>query len=689
MALCALLAWPARVLAHGQDEGDLPVTHFPGGGPAATDCLVGVEAIGLDLGERAKRAVCHDGDPTCDRDRLVNGKCEFWVRACLAATSDRCDAAAGVGEVAVMDAGGDVDLTMLARTLEQVPLPVVAENTCGALTTLTVPLGARKNGAPRKAKKTVTLAATGTGGMQDEDAIRFTCKPPAKEKRGRGVSFARIQSRIFEKQCTFSGCHSLASAEADLVLEGPDVYDALVNVPASTNAAQFAGKKRVVPGAPSTSFLMDKLLGTLGPGEGDPMPLARSPLRPSDIEAIRKWILAGAPRSGNVGGGFLGELDEQPRIPPPPVPAGAFQAHMDPIDVGAVPEIEGCQYVRLDNPEPMAVRAWELFMHEGSHHFILRAARCPDPDGDGITVCDDPAFDEQFPTGFRPCEEFGYDFGFIVGAQTPHLRVDYQTESTGVALELARRQPLLLNSHYTNPYRDTRAEVWINVEPVDPILVRHRARILFAQVANAFIRVPPGTRNASATWHACAFSGPDAVCDLSGEPIPGPSQTHFALLGVTSHMHKRTVKFTADLFQDGVRLSRGADDMVDRDDGSQHLYVNTDYSDPVNLTFWPPIVVEQGDALRYTCTVDNGVTRPVRLGCEEVPGVPPGRSILELVGGLAGASRPCTTDADCAGFGTGRCVPANLVFGFLADDEMCILPGLYYNCPGDAASCTE
>jgi hypothetical protein len=578
---------------------------------------------------------------------------------------------------------------MLARTLDLLPLPVVSADTCGALTTLTVPLGTRKNGSARKAKKTVGLEATGTGGTTDADAVKFTCKPPQKEKRGRGISFATIQRNIFGKQCAFSGCHALDSAEGELVLEGPDVYDQLVNVPASTSAAQFAGKKRVVPGAPSTSFLLDKLLGALGPGEGERMPLGRSALPVADVEAVRKWILAGAPRTGSVGGGVTGELNEQPRIPQPAIPAGGFQAHMDPIVVGDVPEMEGCQYVRLDNAEPIAVRAWELFMHEGSHHFILRAARCPDPDGDGITQCDDPAFDAQFPTGFRPCEEFGYDFEFVVGSQTPHFRVDYQTEETGVALPIARRQPLLLNSHYTNPFKDTLAEVWVNVEQVDPILIRHRARILFAQVANAFIKAPPGMRNAGASWYACAFAEPNGICDLSGETAPPVEQTHFALMGVTAHMHKRTVKFITDLYRDGVRHSRGADDMTDPDDGSKHLYTTGDYSDPANLTFWPPIVVERGDELRYTCTVDNGVTRPVRLGCEETAGVVPGKSILELAGGLGGAPRPCVTDADCAGFGTGRCVPANLVFGFLADDEMCIVPGLYYDCPGDAASCTE
>src|SRR4030095_1341221 len=129
----------------------------------------------------------------------------------------------------------------------------------------------------------------------------------------------------------------------------------------------------------------------------------------------------------------------------------------------------------------------------------------------------------------------------------------------------------------------------------------------------------------------------------------------------TSHRHNRSLKFVTDLFHDGERLSHGAEDMSDPDDASEHLYVSTDYLHPLNLTFTPPIVVQRGDRLVNTCTHDNGVTRPVRLGCEEVAGETPGKSILEVLA-LDGASRICKSDADCAGFGTGRCVPANLVF---------------------------
>ena len=70
-------------------------------------------------------------------------------------------------------------------------------------------------------------------------------------------------------------------------------------------------------------------------------------------------------------------------------------------------------------------------------------------------------FDDQVPTGFRSCNDFPHSRLFVVGAQTPQFQVDYQTPTTGVALPLHTRQPLLINSHYTNPFKDTLAEVML------------------------------------------------------------------------------------------------------------------------------------------------------------------------------------------------------------------------------------
>jgi hypothetical protein len=671
------------LLATTSAADQLAVSRLSGGGSGAHDCLTGLQVVGTNLREKARTVVCHDGELACDRDGLVNGHCTFWTAACF----DR-DGTCGDVASATIESGDDTELVTLARTLELVAMPVTAD-TCGAVTSLTVALGTRPNGSARKGRKTLAWHATAMDGATDDDAVTFFCKPPQKDKRRGGISFASIEKRIFAKNCAFSGCHGTSNPQAGLTLVGDHVYESLVDKVATASAAQFAGKKLVVPGAPETSFLMDKLEGKLGPGEGDPMPFGRRPLRDADVEVIRKWILAGAPKERVISGGITGELDQQPRIPAPVAPAGGFQAHMAPFMLGDRPETEGCQMVRLGNTEEIDVGQWELFMHEGSHHFILRASRCLDANQNGISDCDEPDFDSKFPTGFAPCEQFGYGWAFLVGAQTPHYLVDYQTAETGVAVHLRKNQPLLLNSHYTNPFADTMAEVWVNVTPVDHALVQHPARILFEELANVFIKVPPGTESDAATYLSCAFYADpktgafDPLCDIAGEPTP--TADRFAFLGMVSHMHKRSGKFVSDLAGlDGARIPR-SDDMTDAADGSQHLYVSTDYDDPINRAFWPPIIVEKGQKLTYTCFHENGVRSPVRLGCEETAGVPPGKSILEAFAGggdpYKGASKWCRTDADCAGFGTGRCVPANLVFGELADDDMCILPGLFYDCP--------
>ena len=81
----------------------------------------------------------------------------------------------------------------------------------------------------------------------------------------------------------------------DLVLEAEGVYDALVGQPAANPVARAGGVLRVAPGAPATSYLMRKILGDLGSGEGVRMPLGNPPLPEHEVARIRAWILAGAP----------------------------------------------------------------------------------------------------------------------------------------------------------------------------------------------------------------------------------------------------------------------------------------------------------------------------------------------------------------------------------------------------------
>jgi hypothetical protein len=69
-------------------------------------------------------------------------------------------------------------------------------------------------------------------------------------------------------------------------------YADLVNVAAS----QCSTRKLVVPGDPSNSYLMQKLLG-VSVCSGSQMPKAGQSLPSKDLQAISDWICSGAPNN--------------------------------------------------------------------------------------------------------------------------------------------------------------------------------------------------------------------------------------------------------------------------------------------------------------------------------------------------------------------------------------------------------
>jgi len=115
----------------------------------------------------------------------------------------------------------------------------------------------------------------------------------------RGVFVDSVRP-ILESKC--AGCHGGAMPMAGLPLAGSlssaTIVEQLVNV-ASKDGGQF---KRVVPGAPEQSWLYLKVTGTAGGAgcvgtcntQGMP-PTGQVELSSAQLEAIRQWILDGAP----------------------------------------------------------------------------------------------------------------------------------------------------------------------------------------------------------------------------------------------------------------------------------------------------------------------------------------------------------------------------------------------------------
>jgi hypothetical protein len=637
-------------------------------------CAPAVEVTGMARTPARATFSCVDGDPSCDQDGVTDGRCTLWVRHCLNHGTARCTPDT-IGTAALE--GNDPQVAVGNRLLAALSLPTAERERCTMMTSLAV---------PARSRETLRLRLTTTDGAHRRAAanVRFRCRPPGDVRIGTAISFDAIARRTFARSCATGGCHDAKVRAGGLTLAPAFAHEQLVG------RASVLGRDRALrvdPGNPRGSFLLRKLWGTLQPGEGARMPLHGPPLGAAEIETLVRWITAGAPREGRVAG-KLREAEAQPRDPALAPPADGYQLVTDAALLGDQAERLSCQYVRLPNAAAEFVRKWEIQMYGGSHHFDIFRVPCTDENGNGIDDCDEPDFDARFGDGHPSCEVLDrLALTPWVSSQGTRAVLDAATERSGLAWALRPRQPLILNSHFVNRYRDTIAVAWVNVWRADPATVRHPIESFFDQRLYDTLMVAPGTER----WvsdHACTF----ADCDATVQAWPAPAASHFVLLGFSSHSHWRARKVVADLFDvDGRKITPEGEAMRDVENGSMHFYVSTDWAHPSGQRLTPPLVVARGQQLRYSCLYDNGVARPVRLGCEEEAGVPPGRSRIDAMhagrGAAGGTVRGCRTDLDCQGIGTGRCVPANLVWGPTSEDGMCAVAGDQYPCAGGGADC--
>ena len=84
-------------------------------------------------------------------------------------------------------------------------------------------------------------------------------------------------------------CHSPSLGPLGDLDLSEDAHSALVGRPSVLDPSLTL----VVPGEPESSFLLDKLVGTLSEGQGERMP-QDGPLHPNDIAIVREWVAAGA-----------------------------------------------------------------------------------------------------------------------------------------------------------------------------------------------------------------------------------------------------------------------------------------------------------------------------------------------------------------------------------------------------------
>jgi hypothetical protein len=112
---------------------------------------------------------------------------------------------------------------------------------------------------------------------------------------------AWIEQKVFAVSCNFSGCHKTASDAGKLDLTPGVSHDHLVNVPSMIESSRML----VVPNDVSASYLM-LMLGDFPPATASPpgtdpplgigyMPQAQPQLCCQKLDAVERWINAGAP----------------------------------------------------------------------------------------------------------------------------------------------------------------------------------------------------------------------------------------------------------------------------------------------------------------------------------------------------------------------------------------------------------
>ncbi len=575
------------------------------------------------------------------------------------------------------------------------------------------------------------------GNLDESDGCTSACEISDCVGTPYATTWDAVQDQIFDAGgCVNDACHG-ANVLGGLDLRPSAAYASLVGTPSTISPLD-----RVEPGEESASFLYQKLasatLGDPAPGAlpGTPMPAGGLPAIDVDrLAGLREWIRAGAPETGTVLGteglfeGCFGDPTPN-KIPPldPPAPGDGVQFYAPPWHLPANSEDEVCYATYYDltgqvpasaltpcpvgmgGPLETCIRHDQRLLAQDpqSHHSIIQAYigaydwthagwggwSCLGGPLEG-TPCDPtqagiPATSGGADCGARAacasavsstvaCLGWGPpDMGFSINGQgTPNSpRVGGSQEAySGIAYPdgvfgvIPLRGFTVWNSHAFNLTDvDTTIEQYHNYWFADPADSDIIAAIFDA--ADIFVMsVPPfQSREYCRTY-----------------TVPADS----FLFELSSHTHKRGVLFriwgppNAPCSGGGCTANAGAP-----------IYVSTEYNDPVQMIFDPPID-HTGDGTndrtyKYCAVYDNGATDiqdvkrrstspepPLSL----VPGGPCPVAETRCIGGPNHDAACGGNDAICDSFpgaGDGDCDACLLVGGVTTEDEMFILLGSRY-----------
>ncbi len=549
------------------------------------------------------------------------------------------------------------------------------------------------------------LAACGGGGSHTTGGAQPECASSAQYDG----TFAAIQDRIFERHgCTENSCHG-SSVAGGLDLRAEVAHMSLLGEQRQGQKSIESKLNRVEPGDNERSYLWLKLAAATRPGSvaivGAPMPNGLAPLSEDDLELLRRWIYAGAPKTGTVEGtqdlidACLPEVKPFTIEPlPPPARGDGVQFVLAPLPLKARSEREVCfatyydftDQVPADAKDPSGqyfrYAGQELRQDPQSHHLVLLYSGVPvekihDPafgewtcvggeqEGDtceptdtkscGSGICRSRVMDTVGCVGFGPpgfgASVFGRQIG---GAQAPQA---YQKLQEGVFAQIPLKGVLYWSPHAFNLTSED-------------FLLNGRLNFTFTRDAR-FPLVP-------------IFNvGTIFIADAEPYTIETYCSKHLLargtrLFGLTSHTHKRGKRF-----------------WVTGPDGTM-LFENTIYSDPIKQAYDPPLEFDSPNpadrTLTYCATYNNGVaadgspdpqtvTRASRVPLSARQTIGACIPVACAAGKIGAACNGENDDASCdssPGAGDGDCDACRITGGESTENEMFILIGQAYIAEG-------
>ena len=106
-------------------------------------------------------------------------------------------------------------------------------------------------------------------------------------------TLSSIQQQIFNGSCTAPSCHGSGMKGGLSLIDGKS-YAQLIGVRSAFDKKGTSPSLRVKPGSPDSSFLFTKITAP-DTSQGELMPKGFDKLTQNQIEAIRQWIVKGAP----------------------------------------------------------------------------------------------------------------------------------------------------------------------------------------------------------------------------------------------------------------------------------------------------------------------------------------------------------------------------------------------------------